>query len=374
MEIKTIIRGEQELFKMEEAKALPLPLQRYKFYKGDLYPFNVINKKETDTNIYWSLTIKTPRFENNRLFYLSKNKSGVTFDKAKKTIKIWFGHNITTLEHDIMPDIIKTFQLDWFSNMSNSLKTLLNNTMLQNCIKGKITNPRDYVKAYLKTSPYKNLDISVELFYKTFSDTRIGSPKSYKKTILYSVNPNESLEYIGRTFNQSSINSTIYDLFNQAELLDRKVNIKWSESRMKEIHKEWTRELMSIAINSIEPVEYNYPELETPEGISLITNNIELFEEGTIMDHCVYTNYEYKVRSKNYFVFRYNRNDVRATVGVTQAVDKIEINQMYSIRNTPVDQEHKDYVSTWLNSEYTRNWFTADNEKVVLIDTNTDWL
>ena len=357
MELKTIIRGEQDLFRMEEHKAMPVEIQRYMFYKGELFPFTVINKKETDANIYWSLTIKTPRFENNRLFYLSKNKSGVTYDKVKKTIKIWFGHNISTLEHDLMPDIINTFQLDWFSNMSKSLKTLLNNTMLQNCIKGKITNPRDYVKAYLKTSPYKNLDISVELFYKTFSHIHIGSPKSFKKTILYSVNPNESLEYIGRTFNGSESNPTFYDLFNQAELLDRKINIKWSESRMKEVHKEWTRELMSIAIKRLAPVEYVYPKLETPKGISLITSNIELFEEGTLMHHCVYTNYEYRVRSKNYFVFKYDRNGVRATIGACILKDKVQIDQMYSIGNTTVKQEHRDYVSAWLNSKYTQDYF-----------------
>ena len=145
------------------------------------------------------------------------------------------------------------------------------------------------------------------------------------------------------------------DLFTQAEMLDRKVNLKWSETRMKEVHAEWTRELMGMAIKSIQPVDYNYPEIETPEGISLIKSNIELFEEGTTMKHCVYTNYERSVRDKNYYVFRYDRKGVRATVGVKMHDYYPVIDQMYGPRNTKIDQEHKDYVQQWLKSEYEKN-------------------
>jgi hypothetical protein len=258
------------------------------------------------------------------------------------------------LEGTILPDIINFFKLDWFSAMSYSLRTLLNKTMLQNMIKGKITNPRDYVKAYLKTSPYKNLDLSPELFYKTFMENEFNSPKGFKKYILYATNPNEGLEHVAKQ-RTTRYNGELEDLFSQAEMLDRKVNLKWSETRMKEVHDEWTRELMGMAIKSIQPVDYNYPEIETPEGISLIKSNIELFEEGTTMKHCVYTNYERSVRNKTYYVFRYDREGVRATVGVKMHEYYPVIDQMYGPRNTQIDQEHKNYVQQWLKSEYGKN-------------------
>lgn len=353
MEIKTVITGQLTLEKMEEFKAMPVEMQRYLFYKGDIYSFTTSSRKETDTHVYWCTSNKVPRFENNRLFYLNSNKAGVTFDKEKKTIKIWFGDSIQKLEGTILSDIIEFFNLDWFKDMSHSLQTLLNKTMLQNMIKGKITNPRDYVKAYLKTSPYKNLDISAELFYKTFNAVDMNSPKAYRKYILYATNPNEGLEHVSRKVNMYY--GELVDLFTQAEMLNKKVNLKWSETRMKEVHAEWTRELMGMAIKSIQPVDYNYPEIETPEGISLIKSNIELFEEGTTMKHCVYTNYERSVRDKNYYVFRYDRKGVRATVGVKMHDYYPVIDQMYGPRNTKIDQEHKDYVQQWLKSEYEKN-------------------
>jgi hypothetical protein len=354
MEIKTVITGQLTLEKMEEYKAMPVEMQRYLFYKGEIYAFSTTSRKETDTHIYWCNSNRQPRFENNRLFYLNSNKAGVSFDKEKKTIKIWFGNSIQLLEGTILPDIINFFKLDWFSAMSYSLRTLLNKTMLQNMIKGKITNPRDYVKAYLKTSPYKNLDLSPELFYKTFMENEFNSPKGFKKYILYTTNPNEGLEHVAKQ-RTTMYNGELEDLFSQAEMLDRKVNLKWSETRMKEVHAEWTRELMGMAIKSIQPVDYNYPEIETPEGISLIKSNIELFEEGTTMKHCVYTNYERSVRNKTYYVFRYDREGVRATVGVKMHEYYPVIDQMYGPRNTQIDQEHKNYVQQWLKSEYGKN-------------------
>jgi hypothetical protein len=359
MEIKTVITGQESLIKMEEYKAMSLEVQRYLFYKGEIYGFSTTNRKETDTHIYWCNSNRVPRFENNRLFYLNSNKAGVSFDKEKKTIKIWFGNSIQMLEGTILPDIISFFKLDWFDAMSYSLKTLLNKTMLQNMIKGKITNPRDFIKAYLKTSPYKNLDLSPELFYKTFTIHEHNSPKGFRKHILYATNPNEGLEYVAAQ-KTTMYNSQLEDLFSQAEMLNKKVNLKWSEARMKEVHAEWTRELMGMAIKTINPVDYNYPEIDTPEGITLIKSNLELFEEGTTMKHCVYTNYERSVRDKDYYVFKYDREGVRATVGVRMHGYYVKIDQMYGIGNTHIDQVHKEYVQKWLDAEHEKNRLFKD--------------
>ena len=381
MEIKTIITGQNFIEKMEEHKAMSPEVQRYMFYKGEIFAFMTTSRKETDTHVYWCTSNRQPRFENNRLFYLNTNKAGVSFDKEKKTIKIWFGNSIQILEGSIMPDILEFFKLDWFSAMSHSLRTLLNKTMLQNMIKGKITNPRDYIKAYLKTSPYKNLDVSTEIFYKSFNTNDAGSPKGFRKYILYATNPNEALEHVAKKSGNYSYNSTLEDLFSQAEMLNKKVNLKWSEARIKEVHAEWTRELMGMAIKTINPVNYNYPEIDTPEGITLIKSNLELFEEGTTMKHCVYANYERSVRNKDYYVFKYDREGVRATVGVRRVTgpDSIVLDQMYSIGNTAVDTEHKDYFISWLYSNKSQELFRdgqKHKQKVMEIngDTEYDWL
>jgi hypothetical protein len=376
METKEIISGQESYDQHKEMLEQSPEMQRFNFYTQKVYNFTYINKKETDTHVYWSVSEKTPRFENERLFYLHKNTQGVTYDKQAKTIKIWFGLTPQKLTHIMLDNIVKHFNIDWYENLSQSLLTLLNKTMLQNMIKGKITNHRHYVKAYLKTSPYKKMDISIELFYQVFTHNASNSPKFYRKVIEYSTDPNHALELIKEHGDYISHNIT--DLYAQAAILNRKVNPKWSTARFKEVHNEWTREIMSMQIKSIKPVDYDYPVLNTPEGIELIKNNYELFEEGSLMKHCIYTNYEYRIRNKAYFALNYMRDGVRATVGININSDKtFEINQMYGIGNSSIANEHKDYVKNWISTEDVQKWFISQTSKELLEKADNgipDWL
>ena len=376
MEIKEIIEGQADYDRYVAFLEMPQELQRFNFYRNKINPFWIVQKKETDTHVYWSSSEKKPRYENNRLFCTHVNKGGVTYDKEKKTIKIWFGQTPTTLSPTVLVSVIHHFKIDWFMAMSTSLKTLLNKTMLQNMIKDKITNPRDYIKAYLKTSPYKKMDVSPELFYKTFIDISKSdtSPKFYRKILEFSTNINHALELISEQ--GPYLNHNITDIYEQAAVLNKQVNPKWSKARMKEVHTEWTREIMAIEIKSLEAVNYGYPEMSTPKGIEIISNNYELFEEGTVMKHCVYTNYESRIRRREYFAFRYNRDGVRATIGATSDGEgNIKLNQMYSIGNTQVSSEHKQYVIDWLQDEHTQFWLRKEyTKKSISSDHLVGWL
>jgi len=332
-------------------------MQRFNFHRGKVHPFQCAQRKETDTHVYWSYTEAKPRFENNRLFYSRNNKYGFTYDKDKKDFKFWFGRSIHEIPPLMLYDVFRHFNIDWYGILSPSLASLLNATMVKNMIKGKITNPRDYVKAYLKTSPYRKSGISSELFYKTFANGNVQSPKSYRKIIEYSTDPNHALELITSQNGNGYINHTITDLYDQAAVLDRKVNPKWSEARMKEVHAEWTREIMSVEVKSIKQHDYEYPEIALPDGLEIIANNYELFEEGTTMKHCVYTNYESRIRSKQYFAFRYDKDGIRATLGVDKYnSNNATFNQMYGIGNSPVPTDIADTMKEFINTDYFQKW------------------
>jgi len=336
-------------------------MQRYNFYKGKVYPFQYATKKETDTHIYWSYTDMKPRFENNRLFYSRSNKYGATFEKKTKKFKIWFGVPVYSIPPIIIENILLHFQVDWFTVLPTSLSSLLNATILGNIVKGKITNPRDYIKAYLKTSPYRKQDVSVELFYKTFNTGHINSPKYFRKILEYSTDINHALEYIDKV---NHIPHYVNDLYDQAATLNRKVNPKWSQKRKDQVHSEWTREIMGMEIKSIEPHDYEYSPISLPTGISLITDNYMLFEEGSLMKHCVYTNYESRIRRKDYFAFRYDREGIRATVGVRKDYAECVLDQMYGIGNSPIPEEHKEIVKQWLEQKYVQEWFSNQTRNV----------
>jgi len=341
-----------------------LEMQRFNFYKQKVYAFQYATRKETDTHVYWSFTDCKPRFENNRLFYSRNNKYGATYDRAKNDFKLWFGRSIQETPPSLIYDILTYFKIDWYSQMSSSLQTLMNPTMLKKMVKGKITNPRDFVKAYLKTSPYRKMDVSPELFYKVFSDTNLNSAKYYRRILEYSTNINQALEFIsGCGYN---FPHNVSDLYDQAAVLNRKVNPKWSEARKKEVHAQWTREIMEIEVKSIEAFDYQYPPIDLPKGFQLIQNNYELFEEGTIMKHCVYTNYEFKIRNKKYFAFRFEKDGVRATLGVEidYYKDKAVFNQMYGIGNSRIADEHIERAKEFINSDYFQDWCKGQVNKV----------
>jgi hypothetical protein len=338
-------------------------MQRFNFHRGKVYPFQSAQRKETDTHVYWAYTEAKPRFENNRLFYSRNNKYGFTYDKSNKDFKFWFGRTIHEIPPFMLSDVFKHFNIDWYGALGPSLSSLVNATMVKNMIKGKITNPRDYVKAYLKTSPYRKSGISPELFYKTFS-TGINSPKSYRKIIEYSTDANHALEFIAKHGN-GYMNHSITDLYDQAAVLDRRVNPKWSEARMKEVHAEWTREIMSVEIKSIKQYEYEYPEIALPEGLEIISNNYELFEEGTAMKHCVYTNYESNIRSKKYFAFRYEKDGIRATLGVDNYnSDNAKFSQMYGIGNSSVPIDIIDDMKEFIKTDYFQKWCSKQSKSI----------
>ena len=339
-------------------------MQRFNFHRGKVNPFQSAQRKETDTHVYWAYTEAKPRFENNRLFYSRNNKYGFTYDKATKDFKFWFGRSIHEIPPFMLHDVFKHFNIDWYGNLSLSLGTLLNATMVKNMIKGKITNPRDYVKAYLKTSPYRKSGISPELFYKTFADSNLQSPKSYRKIIEYSTDPNHALEFIAN-HGSGYIHHSITDLYNQASVLDRRVNPKWSEARMKEVHSEWTRDIMSVEVKLIKQHDYEYPEVSLPDGLEIISNNYELFEEGTTMKHCVYTNYESRIRSKKYFAFRYEKDGIRATLGVDkQSYDQATFSQMYGIGNSSVPIDITDSMKEFIKTEYFQKWCDGQSKSL----------
>jgi hypothetical protein len=354
MEQLDVISNQESYDKSIELLNSSLEMQRFSFYKQKAYSFTYATRKETDTHVYWSLTEAKPRFENNRLFYSRNNRYGATYDKAKNDFKLWFGKPAYEIPGTLMSDIIAFFKLEWYVSMSSSLQSLLNATMLKNMVKGKITNPRDYVRAYLKTSPYKKMDVSVELFYKVFNNGNINSPKSFRKILEYSTNVNHVLEFLGETsYPQHSIN----DLYDQAAILNRKVNPKWSDARKKEVHSQWTRDIMEMEIKSIEPYDYNYSPIDLPKGLEIIADNYELFEEGTTMKHCVYTNYESRIKNKKYFTFRYIKDGVRATVGVDRSYsDEATFSQMYGIGNSSIDPEHMEPIKEFIKTKYFQDW------------------
>lgn len=215
-------------------------LQRIYFYKNETIRFIYENRKETDTHIYWSCIDRKPMFENDKFFYTRKAVSGITYDRKKKSAKIWFGQHYNKLSSSMRDDCFLLLAPWVINKTSYSLKTLINNTIFSKILGGKINNPKELVEAYLKNSPYKNMDVDVDLFLKVFNEeSAYHSVKAFKTLLLSATNINDAIKYINKYVGSAYVNyDHIMSLATVASMLNIKIDVNMSYKKAAELEDE----------------------------------------------------------------------------------------------------------------------------------------
>jgi hypothetical protein len=334
--------------------------QRFAFFSGKLYQWVQETRAESDTHVYWAINSCTPKWNIKSGLYLKKDAAaGCSYDKVKKTFKWWYGKQAVIACPTLVADMCNYFKTEWFLNIPPSLKVSCTNTNLNKVLLGKITNPRDLIKGILKTNPVmRGMNISTETLWKYVNARGIANRlQSLSDIMSVAKDPNHALEFMATA---EYLSLEVTDLIKQAQMLNRKIDFKWSKSRMSEVHSDWTAEIMDIEQESVERIDYQYVnELPTNGSLQLITNSKDLYIEGKTMSHCVFTNYASQVKDKSYFVFKFVDRDVRATLGISKYYDHngFVINQMYGKRNATIDDCHHEYVKDWLAKPEVQQWF-----------------
>ena len=334
-----------EIQMYRKALASDLEGQRYLWFSDKCKHAHRIEESvyEDDDKLCWTYTTWGLKWGSNGIYQKQKGKIGLTYDKTKKTVLIWFRKNIRDLD---LKRFFKYLNLDWVSDMNTDLKSIVTKTLLAKIISGKITNPRDLVKAYLKLS-HRKLDVSPGIFFKYFhgrfetvpkgtlnADGRVSQweaqkrmyafcdmPMQYVLSILYvSKNPTETLKLFIKATAEDHHNvlfSHIEDMVREAQQLGKTIDFKWSAKRMKEEHTLMTQELMLKEIDFVgnKTIEYEQTDtLEVPNTWELISNQRRLYEEGYVQKHCVYNSYWNQIERGQYFVFHDSKN--RITIGL----------------------------------------------------------
>ena len=167
-------------------------------------------------------------------------------------------------------------------------------------------------------------------------------------------------------------NQLLNDMIQEAQILGKKIDYTWSLNRLKEVHKEWTEEIMKIEIESLDDVSVNgidYFDKFTPEGFKLLKTQKEVFAEGSLMRHCVYTAYWNTIKNGNYLAYHVNYKGEEATLGINIYNDRVVFNQCYSRYNQSVSDELRLHVMMFidnLNHELKKeNYFLTKKEQHV---------
>lgn len=279
-------------------------------------------------NLYMDAII-TPIFSNYRKCYLL-NKILNTYTDLKSFIKEYLIYNDINISYKMFMNILKfiAYNKDNFVNIYNAYDEIINYM--------KVATNQEVLFNKLKTKAIQ---------------TRSSKPVNsvYQDEWLTS-----AFNYIGEVAEKSLVEDAV-DLALQ---LNKKVNFSWSRNKFREINVQWSRELMRKDIEKRNPKDI-YKNKELIKDAKLLSSERDVFEEGMIMHHCVYTNYWRLIESGKYVALHLNStvNSLGITLGVQVMYDynnkdniisKLVFDQAFyaydKILSTEDNQMCKDYL------------------------------
>ncbi len=316
-------------------------VQYYNSMQGRAFAESSLCRKEGCT--YYSYTNFKVKKSKNGFYRQNTQKYGFTLDQKGK-LSIWFGKNIFELPG--ITDVFNELNLNWFNR---NLTLYVTKGIAEKMLTGKITNNLDLVKAYIKVA---RLTCSPKILCDYLC--RAVPSKPYLLSILsVAKDQNHAIEYLISVTDGDTHSYVVNDMIKQAQILDRKIDFKWSKSRLHEEHQKWTKEIMDVEVSSMQDEtaegSVKYLGFKRP-GFTLLTTKKELYAEGKTMNHCVYTNYWNSVRHGNYLVYHVEWQGETATLGLYITEDEITYNQCTSYANGSISISLKEHLHIFLDS------------------------
>lgn len=410
--MRTVLNPDKDTDKIEEFRNAPVEKQRFLVHSGRIATTSQVVKYEDDDKLCYFLETLRPRM-GIKGFVQKDASHGFTFDKKKKKLKVWYGASLLKMPDTLKRTIFKDLKMEWVTAMNYKLQGLMTRALMEKIVKGKITNPRDFVKSYMKTS-LRIKGISPELYYKLFKDDEnVESNRGMRRAPYGEVNlfrreftPGALNEILRCSSNPEWVVKNLYtaeifsqemykDIVKECKMLGLMFDWSWSKTRIDEEHKKMSRQIREMELEYIANNSVGYWDIpELPEGWEIINNQKRLFVEGSEQDHCVY-NYWDQIERKTYFVLSVKDGENRITAGISKqshywhadAIVEVQvdaqgrqvspkpqwaINQIYGKRNTPCPEDIKKKVEEWLRKEETQKFFTSQTERKPGVYTEAD--
>lgn len=320
-----------------------------KYFNGGFNTRHVVESNiitnTPDGKIYYSQRICRIK-KNKQAFYLKSNdKVGFTVEPNGK-MSIWFGKNITHITEIGL--IFKNLKIDWLPSSDLSVTNFITKTILGKIIVGKITNPEDLFKAIVKSN---RLKCSPNLLRQVATSINFSKLDLMKAAVI-AEDLNHWLEYKKRIHQDYTWNrQDMADLEDQALILEKKINYNWSTKRVQSMHTEWTKLIMAEEMKDMQDVtieDIHTLDEFTPKEYTLLKTKKEVFLEGKIMNHCIYTNYWRRIYFKEYLVYHINKNGEEATLGINVSVNDIRLDQVRSKHNSCVSDDIKEEAENFV--------------------------
>lgn len=370
---KTTIISDTYTPKLEELRNTPYVLVKKKLrtsgitsttYKEYIY--------ENDEKIVSTICYFKFHFLADRFYTKIDSSRGMTYNKKTKKFTVW-GKKRVANELNLFKTLLSYMGIDWFLKLKDydsykniNTSSVLTKTISEKIVNGKIKNPEQLIKSYIKSS-YKQKNIPWKLV-RNFLNNRDISHKFYDITLLnifnHTTNPISALTRLTNGSLDTEYLSLLNDMFSQCFILNSKVNLSWSYKRLNEEHDKMTMELMEEELSSKDktPIEY-IGNVRLLDGMTIINNELDAFKEANTMHNCIYTNYWNKISSRRYVVVKYVKNNVNYDIGIYLKgsayfnKEMAFIDQIQAIRNTRPPQEIIDEINEWFKQEDVSEFF-----------------
>lgn len=243
-------------------------------------------------NLYMDAII-TPIFSNYRKCYLL-NKILNTYTDLKSFIKEYLIYNNINISYKMFMNILKFIAY----NKDNFV---------------------DPLSVYNEIINYMKVATNQEVLFNKLK-TRAIQTRSSKP--VNSINQDEWLTSAFNYLGEVAEKSLVADAVDLALQLNKKVNFNWSRNKFRDINVQWSRELMRKDIEKRNPQDI-YKNKELIKDAKLLSSERDVFEEGMIMHHCVYTNYWRLIESGKYVALHLDStvNSLGITLGVQVMYD-----------------------------------------------------
>jgi hypothetical protein len=266
-------------------------------------------------------------------------KSGFTVEPNGR-MRVWFNAKLQNIP--FIDEVLKHLKREW---VQSCYLQYITPSLLGKIIVGKITNPHDLCKAILKM--YRTQG-SPALLNRCITASTFFS----KSTLLLGIKTAKNLDHFLEYMQDNNIHHSHDDLCQQAIILERKVDFKWSHKRMTEEHKMWTREIMNVESDSMSTDKLEWLDILrqfTPEEFTLIDNEKQMYLEGKTMGHCVFTNYWSSVKYQMYVVYNIAHSGSTYTLGLRYDRVSLTFDQLYGQYNKQAPEALHHYVKQWIN-------------------------
>lgn len=302
----------------------------------------------------------------NSLFLSRKAVEGITMIPNVET-RFWFNKKLT---ERYMQGFFKFIKKEW---IDYRLYDYMTNSLMKKVCDGKITNPIDLCKEYLKLNRIK---ASAKLFYKAILIADITKHEMYKAMMnaknvdhLFQriIRRKEVLDYLnsrtdqrvilyegyqlgrsGNTYAMEPVCTDFHDIMQQCFIFNRKISFAWSDKRIIEEHWRMTRN-MAEEKAKLEPdhtIDMKKIQSLLPKHINILTNSRQTFMIGKSLRHCIYSSYWNRIKKIYYIAFHYSHSDGDFVVGCHARDDgELHLDQARGMSNSFIPESYyKDLI------------------------------